>query len=73
MRVLVECYAGYKGAERPVRFCLGERWLEVVEVVRQWCEPDGSYFEVLGGDGKQYVLRHTPGMDEDSWTLQSGR
>jgi len=56
--VRVECYAGYRGEETPRRFSLGERQVEVDEVVDRWLTPDHRYFKVRGDDGGVYVLRH---------------
>ncbi|HOQ45255.1 MAG TPA: hypothetical protein PLA43_05715 [Bryobacteraceae bacterium] len=71
-RVEVECYAGYKADERPVRFYLGQREYRVVEVVDQWYSPSATYFRVRGEDGHLYVLRHS--IDPaDEWTLESFR
>jgi hypothetical protein len=36
MKLRVECYAGRKADERPVRFQLGERDNIVDEIVEQW-------------------------------------
>ncbi len=71
MRIRVECYAGYQGAERPVRFFLGDQCHNVVEVLDRWYEPEDNFFKVLADDGKLYVLRHTPGCNADLWTLQA--
>ena len=54
----VECYAGYRGEETPRRFCLGERQVEVVEVVDSWLAPDHRYFKVKDPHGDLYTLRH---------------
>ena len=32
--IKVECYAGYKGDQRPVRFFLNDRVLEVMDILR---------------------------------------
>ncbi len=56
--IQVECYAGYRGEETPRRFSLGERRIEVVDVVDRWRTPDNYYFKVLGDDGGVYVLRY---------------
>lgn len=56
--VRVECYAGYRGEETPRRFYLGERTVEVREVVDQWLAPDHRYFKVRATDGATYILRH---------------
>lgn len=67
MRLRVESYAGYRGEETPRRFFLGQRAVEVAEVIDRWLAPDHSYFKVAGGDGATYILRH----DEvaESWEL----
>jgi hypothetical protein len=66
--VQVECYAGYKGNERPVRFRFGSQIIEVEAVEDQWHSPDITYFRVRGNDGKTYVLKHNEGQDQ--WTLE---
>jgi hypothetical protein len=66
--VQVECYAGYKADERPVRFRLGDRTLDVQSVVDQWHSPSEVYFRVIAGDGNTYILCHDEG--QDIWTLQ---
>ena len=71
----VECYAGYKADQRPLRFSLhgdqaqGGASFEVIEILEQWYGPDHQGFKVLADDNNIYVLRHhTP---EDIWTLDS--
>lgn len=54
----VDCYAGHRGEETPRRFFLGERRIEVDEVVDRWFGPDHRYFKVRGDDGATYILRH---------------
>ncbi len=71
MVVRVEAYSGYKADERPLRFQLGERWLEVEEVVDRWYDPDAVYFRVKAADGDIYVLRHTEGSE--LWTMEAFR
>ena len=61
MTVRVDCYAGYKGEETPRRFYLGERVVEIVEVLDRWLAPDHAYFKVRGDDGGTYNLRHDVG------------
>ena len=67
MVVRVECYAGYRGEETPRRFHLGERTVEVAEVIDRWLAPDHRYFKVRGDDGARYILRHDP--DSGDWEL----
>lgn len=58
MDVGVECYAGHRGEQTPRRFRLGDRQVEVVEVVDAWLAPDHRYFKLHGDDGGLYILRH---------------
>jgi hypothetical protein len=67
MNVLVEAYSGYKANERPFRFCLGERWYEITEIVDRWYGPDYMYFRVLASDSNLYVLRLEEGTQQ--WSL----
>jgi hypothetical protein len=64
----VECYSGYKGDERPLRFTIGSKTLEVSEVQDQWYSPSAIYFRVLASDGNIYILCHQEG--QDLWTLE---
>jgi len=69
--IRVECYAGYRGDERPVRFTLGERTYEVQDIEDQWYSPAAIYFRVKADDGSIYVLRHDEVQDQ--WTLEGFR
>ncbi|TAM46631.1 MAG: hypothetical protein EPN55_04870 [Gammaproteobacteria bacterium] len=63
----VECHAGYRADETPVRFHLGARRIGVAEVLDRWLAPDHRYFKVRGNDGDTYILRHD--TVADSWAL----
>jgi len=65
--VRVECYAGYKGDERPVRLYFREKALEIVETEDRWCEPGATFFRVVVEGGDRYVLRHEEA--QDVWSL----
>jgi hypothetical protein len=69
--IRVECYAGYRADQRPLRFALRGRVFEVQAVDDQWYSPAAVYFRVRADDGNFYVLRH----DElhDAWTLDAFR
>jgi hypothetical protein len=56
--VEVQCHAGYRGEETPRRFRLGEREIEITEVVDRWLAPDHRYFKVQDAEGDSYILRH---------------
>lgn len=69
MRVKVEAYSGHAANERPLRFTLGERTLEVVDVLDRWYGERERYFRVSADDGDTYVLKYTD--SEDCWELVS--
>jgi hypothetical protein len=56
--IRVECYAGHRGEQTPRRFHLGERAVEIADVLDQWLAPDHRYFKVRGAEGATYLLRH---------------
>ena len=71
IQIRVECHAGYKADERPLRFILRGRLFEVTEVEDRWYSPGAIYFRVRAEDGNFYILRHDEGMDV--WTLDAFR
>ena len=69
--IRVECYAGYRADERPLRFTLRDHVFEVAEVEDRWYSPGATYFRVRATDGNFYILRHEEGIDV--WTLDAFR
>lgn len=70
MDLRVQCYAGWKADERPLRFQLGGREYTVQEVLDRWYGPDDTFFKVSADDGNLYILRrHASG----EWSLESFR
>ncbi len=69
--VRVECYAGYKGDERPVKMQINEQMLDIAEVEDRWYSPGATYFRVLLANGERYVLRREEA--QDLWTLEAFR
>ncbi len=67
----VECYAGYKGDERPLRVYFNELPAEVTAIEDRWYSPGFTYFRVLMSTGERYVLRHQEA--QDLWTLEAFR
>ncbi len=67
MPIRVECYSGYRGEEEPRAFWLGDRRMEVAELLDRWLTPSCRYFKVKAQDGDAYILRHDEVSDE--WTL----
>jgi len=73
MKIRVQCYAGHRGEEEPRAFDLGERRLEVIEIIDRWLAPDHRYFKVCAGDGNVYILRHDELAGEWEMTSFTGR
>ena len=71
MKVQVECYAGRKADERPVRFQLDGHAYMVEEVLDQWHGPEHLFFKVRADDGKVYILRHRTSVPDGEWDLVS--
>jgi len=67
VEIQVECYAGYRGEERPVRFRIGRRRVEVRQVLDRWWGPDHRYFKVRAEDGAVYILRLD--LETGGWEL----
>jgi len=71
MKLWVECYAGLKADERPVRFQLDDRDYLVEEILDQWYGSDDTFFKVRADDRNLYVLRRNTPSEE--WILESFR
>ncbi len=69
--VRVECYAGYKGDERPMRLQIGGQMVEIAEVEDRWYSPGATFFRVRLANGERYVLRREDA--QDVWTLEAFR
>jgi hypothetical protein len=70
----VECYAGYKVDQRPMRFTPAGpdgRPYEVKEILDQWYGVGYQCFKVRADDENIYILRHNEA--EDEWTMDSFR
>jgi hypothetical protein len=69
MRVRVECYAGRKAYERPLRFWFDDHLRVVEEVLDSWYGPNDAFFKVRADDAIVYVLRHDTSVADGEWTL----
>jgi hypothetical protein len=69
MRLRVECYAGHRGDETPRRLVVGDRALDVVEVVDRWIGPDHRYFKLRVASGATWVVRQD--LDSGAWEVAS--
>jgi hypothetical protein len=56
LTVRVECYAGHRGEQTPRTLILGDRRIDVAEVVDAWLAPDYRYFKIAGRR-RQYISR----------------
>ncbi|MDX9785527.1 MAG: hypothetical protein RBT11_02035 [Desulfobacterales bacterium] len=66
MKIRVSCYSGYRGEETPSSFQLGERRIEIKDIIDRWTGPDHRYFKVRGVDQSVYILRH----DSVTWSWE---
>ncbi|HJX74295.1 MAG TPA: hypothetical protein VJ307_09080 [Candidatus Deferrimicrobiaceae bacterium] len=64
MKVRVICYEGYRAEETPRAFLLGERRLDVTDVLDRWRGEDHEYVKLAASDGNRYVLRYDRNADE---------
>ena len=69
--VHVECYAGYKGDQRPSKLQIADQMIEVADVEDRWYSPGATYFRVRLANGERYVLRREDA--QDIWTLEAFR
>ena len=67
----VECYAGYRADERPLRFTLRGHTFDIMEVPDRWYSPGAIYFRVRTDDGDYFVLRHDE--PQDVWSVDAFR
>lgn len=65
--IRVECYAGHRADEEPRRLFIGERKIELKEVIDRWLDPTYRYFKVRGDDDGIYILRHD--LSSDTWEM----
>ena len=72
--IRVECYAGTKADETPLRFVWEGLTFEVGEVLDRWHQveskpewPRADYFKVRALDDREYLLKHD--LECDEWFL----
>jgi len=73
MKLEVDCYAGRKADERPVRFRLDGKEYMVEEVLDQWYGPEDVFYKVRADDGNLYILRQQTSAHDKPWDLVSFR
>ena len=67
VRIEVECHAGYRGEETPLRLLVGDNPVEVMDVLDRWLAPDHRYFKCLGDDDATYIVRND--VRSGNWEL----
>ena len=73
MDLKVECYAGRKADERPIRFWLEAKPYLVEAVLDQWYDPESIFYKVRADDGNLYILRQWTSTPDRAWDLVSFR
>jgi hypothetical protein len=73
MKLEVDCYAGRKADERPVRFRLDGHKYMVEELLAQWYGPQDVFHKVRAYDGNLYILRQQTSAPDKPWDLVSFR
>ena len=69
-----EYYADQEEEETPRRFFMGDKSIEIEEVIDRWLAPEYRYFKVRGGENDIYILRHDELAQRWKLTLfQSGK
>jgi hypothetical protein len=67
----VECYAGYRADERPLRIWLRGKCVAVETVEDRWYSPGVTFFRVLVTGGDRYLLKHYEA--QETWKLEGFR
>lgn len=58
LTIRVECDTDYQGEKTPRRFYMGDKAIEIEEVIDRWLAPEYRYFKVRTGENDTYILRH---------------
>jgi hypothetical protein len=62
-KIEVIAYSGYKSNERPLRFVLNDKSVEISGVLDRWYGEEHDYFKVLADDGYVYLLKWHRSLD----------
>jgi len=63
----VVTYCGYTSNERPLRFLLGKKNIEVKDISNRWRDQESDFFKIIGNDGSGYLLKRQ--RSTDKWFL----
>jgi len=67
MKIKVECYSGYRAEESPRKLILGDRPVNVKNIIDRWIGENHRYFKIEGEDNRHYLIRYDE--DGDFWEL----
>lgn len=67
IRAKVETHSGYKADEYPIRFWIGKRRLDIIDIEDRWYSPDHYYFKVFADDANRYILKKS--IPDEYWTV----
>jgi len=62
-KIEVIAYSGYKSNERPLRFVLNDKSVEIKGILDRWYGEEHDYFKVLAHDGYVYLLKWHRSLD----------
>jgi hypothetical protein len=57
MKIIVQCYSGYRADEVPRSIRFDSLVVEIKEILDRWLAPDHRYFKVTGDDEATYIIR----------------
>jgi len=66
--IRVECHDACRTGEWPRRFFLGDRQIDIVEIIDRWLGPDHVYVKVRGDDHCVYILHQD--VSANRWALK---
>ncbi|MEN8261601.1 MAG: hypothetical protein ABFS02_13710 [Pseudomonadota bacterium] len=66
--IRVECQDAYRKGDLPRRFFLGDRRIEIVEIIDRWLASDHAYIKVRGDDDCVYILHQD--VSANRWSLK---
>jgi len=71
MIVSVECESARNGEATPRVFMLGDRRLEIADILDRWLGEEYDYYKVQDGNGDTFILRRdTDDMTWEIWMYQ---
>ncbi|NLE01089.1 MAG: hypothetical protein GX640_14575 [Fibrobacter sp.] len=65
-KIEVETNCGYRINGYPLRFRIGERCLEILEIEDRWFSKGFCYFKVFTDNAKHYILKRS--ADTGIWS-----